>query len=333
LRWPVAGAATRRPPAALARASLEKSLSTWRDGGRPGTIAGSEPAIEAVDSTWQAGRKLGKFEILREEGGEGDRRFDVRLTLDGKDEDVHYVVIGKGARLGLPRGGLPEDDQHGEQPPPPEKPRNGSGESTRDGLCRADPTLRLRPRLVCFSAFLLLDSSVSICVICGYKFFYFFPSSLRRHRVDFPGIEDRMLGSGSGAIDARRRVGFMIVGVPRESFPGERRVALVPAVIPGLLKAGLEVVVEAGAGGRGLLPGRRLLRKRGEDPAGTRRGLPRRRHRRPGALSRFERQDRQGRPSAVALRPGAHRIPAAAGIGRDEPGDREPGGSRLFPSS
>jgi H+-translocating NAD(P) transhydrogenase subunit alpha len=41
---------------------------------------------------------------------------------------------------------------------------------------------------------------------------------------------------------------FMIVGVPRESFPGERRVALVPAAIPNLTRAGLEVVVEAGAG-------------------------------------------------------------------------------------
>ncbi len=40
----------------------------------------------------------------------------------------------------------------------------------------------------------------------------------------------------------------MIVGVPRETFPGERRVALVPAAIPNLAKAGLEVVVEAGAG-------------------------------------------------------------------------------------
>jgi H+-translocating NAD(P) transhydrogenase subunit alpha len=40
----------------------------------------------------------------------------------------------------------------------------------------------------------------------------------------------------------------MIVGVPRETFPGERRVALVPAVIPTLAKAGLEVVVESGAG-------------------------------------------------------------------------------------
>jgi NAD(P) transhydrogenase subunit alpha len=40
----------------------------------------------------------------------------------------------------------------------------------------------------------------------------------------------------------------MIVGVPRESFPGERRVAMVPAVVPSLAKAGLEVVIEAGAG-------------------------------------------------------------------------------------
>ncbi len=40
----------------------------------------------------------------------------------------------------------------------------------------------------------------------------------------------------------------MIVGVPRESYPGERRVALVPAVVPSLTKAGFEVLVQAGAG-------------------------------------------------------------------------------------
>jgi H+-translocating NAD(P) transhydrogenase subunit alpha len=40
----------------------------------------------------------------------------------------------------------------------------------------------------------------------------------------------------------------MIVGVPRETFPGERRVALTPAVIPILAKAGMSVTVEAGAG-------------------------------------------------------------------------------------
>jgi NAD(P) transhydrogenase subunit alpha len=40
----------------------------------------------------------------------------------------------------------------------------------------------------------------------------------------------------------------MIVGVARETFPEERRVALIPASIPPLKKAGCEVVVEAGAG-------------------------------------------------------------------------------------
>jgi len=40
----------------------------------------------------------------------------------------------------------------------------------------------------------------------------------------------------------------VIVGVPKESYPGERRVALIPVVVPILKKAGLDVVVEAGAG-------------------------------------------------------------------------------------
>ena len=40
----------------------------------------------------------------------------------------------------------------------------------------------------------------------------------------------------------------MIIGVPKESYPGERRVALVPLVVPNLIKAGFEVVVEASAG-------------------------------------------------------------------------------------
>ncbi len=40
----------------------------------------------------------------------------------------------------------------------------------------------------------------------------------------------------------------MIVGVPKEIYPGERRVALTPAVVPLLTKAKFEVVIEAGAG-------------------------------------------------------------------------------------
>ena len=40
----------------------------------------------------------------------------------------------------------------------------------------------------------------------------------------------------------------MIVGVVKESLPGERRVALVPGAVPVLVKAGFEVVIESGAG-------------------------------------------------------------------------------------
>jgi len=40
----------------------------------------------------------------------------------------------------------------------------------------------------------------------------------------------------------------VIIGVPKEIYPGERRVALVPLVVPILAKSGCEVVIEAGAG-------------------------------------------------------------------------------------
>jgi len=40
----------------------------------------------------------------------------------------------------------------------------------------------------------------------------------------------------------------VIIGVPKEIYPGERRVALVPMVAAILTKAGCEVVIEAGAG-------------------------------------------------------------------------------------
>ena len=40
----------------------------------------------------------------------------------------------------------------------------------------------------------------------------------------------------------------VIVGVPAETYPDERRVALIPAAVPALAKAGLEALVEPGAG-------------------------------------------------------------------------------------
>jgi H+-translocating NAD(P) transhydrogenase subunit alpha len=56
----------------------------------------------------------------------------------------------------------------------------------------------------------------------------------------------------------------LIVGVPKESYPGERRVALVPAVIPMLAKAGLEVVIEPGAGDAAGYPDSAYIEKGGK---------------------------------------------------------------------
>jgi NAD(P) transhydrogenase subunit alpha len=51
-------------------------------------------------------------------------------------------------------------------------------------------------------------------------------------------------------MDAER----LLVGVPRETFPGETRVALVPTVVPTLARAGMDVLVETDAGIRAGFP-------------------------------------------------------------------------------
>src|SRR3984893_2714416 len=59
----------------------------------------------------------------------------------------------------------------------------------------------------------------------------------------------------------------MIVGVPRETFPGERRVAVVPSSIPTLGKGGLEVIVEERAGAQAGYPDAEYVAKGGKiDP-------------------------------------------------------------------
>jgi len=48
--------------------------------------------------------------------------------------------------------------------------------------------------------------------------------------------------------EPRRKIDCVIIGIPKESYPGERRVALVPMVLPNLVQAGFDVLVESGAG-------------------------------------------------------------------------------------
>jgi NAD(P) transhydrogenase subunit alpha len=53
----------------------------------------------------------------------------------------------------------------------------------------------------------------------------------------------------------------MLAGVPKEAFPGERRVSIVPAAVPSLDALGLGVVVEAGAGEAAGFPDRLYAEK------------------------------------------------------------------------
>jgi NAD(P) transhydrogenase subunit alpha len=41
---------------------------------------------------------------------------------------------------------------------------------------------------------------------------------------------------------------YMVIGVPKETCPNERRVALVPAMVPSLLAAGHQLLIEENAG-------------------------------------------------------------------------------------
>ncbi len=64
----------------------------------------------------------------------------------------------------------------------------------------------------------------------------------------------------------------MIIGVIKETCPGERRVALVPASVPSLAAAGLEVLIEKGAGERAGYPDGQY-REKGARLADTRTGV------------------------------------------------------------
>jgi hypothetical protein len=85
------------PSADNARAGLDRALSAWKAGGKPGDLEGKSPVVHAVDSVWQTGRKLESFTIVSDEAGQPDRRFLVKLTYapPAKEEEVHYVVVGK----------------------------------------------------------------------------------------------------------------------------------------------------------------------------------------------------------------------------------------------
>lgn len=87
------------PPADKAREALEAALNHWKAGNPPGTVPGTSPTVEAVDSRWKAAPKqLQAFEILGEEPAASEaapKYFKVRLTTaKGPPQEVRYVVLG-----------------------------------------------------------------------------------------------------------------------------------------------------------------------------------------------------------------------------------------------
>jgi hypothetical protein len=86
------------PPDDMARAALEASLKAWRDGGKPGTVAGTDPPVQVLDTPWAQGDRLASYEILGEETGTAEKQFNVRLTLAKPErvQEVKYYVIGRG---------------------------------------------------------------------------------------------------------------------------------------------------------------------------------------------------------------------------------------------
>jgi NAD(P) transhydrogenase subunit alpha len=62
------------------------------------------------------------------------------------------------------------------------------------------------------------------------------------------------LASGIASNGYSKSGAAMIIGIPRETYPNEQRVALIPPTVSVLRKAGLEVAIETGAGeGAGLI--------------------------------------------------------------------------------
>jgi hypothetical protein len=85
------------PPGEVARAALEGALKTWREGGKPGPLAGMDPPVEVHDTPWSQGERLGSYEILQEDTSAAEKRFTVRLSLTKPESvrEVKYYVLGR----------------------------------------------------------------------------------------------------------------------------------------------------------------------------------------------------------------------------------------------
>ena len=86
------------PSEDTARKALESALAAWQGGGKPGALAGTEPAVEVHDTPWAKGAKLTSYEIIDAKSVGVEKQFQVRLTLakPGGVQEARYHVFGLG---------------------------------------------------------------------------------------------------------------------------------------------------------------------------------------------------------------------------------------------
>lgn len=86
------------PSDEVARTALESALKSWREGGKPGTLAGTDPVVQVHDTPWSQGERLESYEVLGKEAGAAEKRFAVRLSFakPERTEEVQYYVLGQG---------------------------------------------------------------------------------------------------------------------------------------------------------------------------------------------------------------------------------------------
>lgn len=86
------------PDATEARATLERALTSWREGGTIGDLANASPPIVVSDSKWERGLTLSQFEVEDPPIPSGaQQKFRVTLRLadaKGKErqEGAQYEV-------------------------------------------------------------------------------------------------------------------------------------------------------------------------------------------------------------------------------------------------
>lgn len=89
-----------KPPADKARGALEAALTAWQQGLPSKEVKVDETPLHILDSNWEQGKKLVKFEIVGEAESAGAedaaRRFDVQITVDDSPpEKITYHVVGQ----------------------------------------------------------------------------------------------------------------------------------------------------------------------------------------------------------------------------------------------